>query len=49
VYLRRPEHLAVARRLLGQAGFPLQRTLFLRADICRRELLFEMDAVIATS
>ncbi len=47
VYLRRPEHLAVVRRLLGEAGLPLHRTLFLRADICRRELLFEMDAVIA--
>ena len=47
VYLRRPEHLAVARRLLGDAGLPLQRTLFLRADICRSELLFEMDGVIA--
>jgi chorismate lyase/3-hydroxybenzoate synthase len=47
VYLRHPEHLASARRLLHAAGMPLQRTLFLRADICRRELLFEMDGVIA--
>lgn len=47
VYLRRPEHLAAVRRLLGEAGLPLHRCLFLRADICRRELLFEMDAVIA--
>lgn len=49
IYLRRPEHLAVARQMLGDAGLPLQRCLFLRADICRRELLFEMDAVIATA
>jgi chorismate lyase/3-hydroxybenzoate synthase len=47
VYLRRPEHLAAVRRRLSEAGLPLHRTLFLRADICRRELLFEMDAVIA--
>jgi chorismate lyase/3-hydroxybenzoate synthase len=47
VYLRRPEHLAAVRRLLDEAGLPLHRTLFLRADICRRELLFEMDAVLA--
>lgn len=47
VYLRHPEHLPAARKLLGEAGLPLHRTLFLRADICRRELLFEMDGVIA--
>ena len=47
VYLRHPEHLAQARSLLSEAGLPLQRTLFLRADICRSELLFEMDGVIS--
>lgn len=47
VYLRQPEHLAVVRRMLREAGLPLRHTLFLRADICRSELLFEMDGVIA--
>lgn len=47
VYLRHPEHLAPARKVLHDAGLPLERTLFLRADICRRELLFEMDGVLA--
>lgn len=47
VYLRHPEHLDAARERLDAAGLPLERTLFLRADICRRELLFEMDGVIA--
>ena len=47
VYLRHPEHLDRVRARLGDAGLPLDRTLFLRADICRRELLFEMDGVIA--
>lgn len=49
VYLRRPEHLVTARRELREAGLPLHRTLFLRADICRSELLFEMDGAIAVN
>jgi len=47
VYLRHPEHLSAVRDRLEAAGLPLSRTLFLRADICRRELLFEMDGVLA--
>ena len=47
VYLRRPGDMDVVRDRLEAAGLPLHRTLFLRADICRSELLFEMDGVIA--
>lgn len=47
VYLRRPDDLDAVRHRLDAAGLPLDRTLFFRADICRSELLFEMDGVIA--
>ncbi|MEM1412889.1 MAG: pteridine-dependent deoxygenase [Pseudomonadota bacterium] len=47
VYLRHPEHLDPVRERLEAAGLPLDQTMFLRADICRRELLFEMDGVLA--
>jgi chorismate lyase/3-hydroxybenzoate synthase len=46
IYLRHAEHLEEARALLREAGLPLHRTNFLRADICRRELLFEMDGTL---
>ncbi len=46
VYLRHPEHLDITRELLGVNGLPLERVHFYRADICRRELLFELDGII---
>jgi len=46
VYLRNGEQLQTVRPLLQAAGLPLHRTIFLRADICRRELLFEMDGTL---
>lgn len=45
-YLRRPEDLAACRALLEQAGIPGHRVLFLKADICRHELLFELDGIL---
>ena len=47
IYLRNGSDLPLARSLLDEAGLPLHRTRFFRADICRRELLFEMDGAIA--
>lgn len=47
VYLRRPADLDTVRDRLEAAGLPLQRAVFLRADICRSELLFEMDGAIS--
>lgn len=46
IYLRHERDLPVARAMLEDAGLPLHRVRFFRADICRRELLFEMDGAI---
>lgn len=45
VYLRRREDEAEARRLLAALLPTAVPTLFLRADVCRRELLVEIEAV----
>lgn len=46
IYLRHDTDLPVVRAMLEDVGLPLHRTRFFRADICRRELLFEMDGAI---
>ena len=46
VYLRDPDAYAEAADALSVSGFPANKALFLAADICRRELLFEIDGVI---
>lgn len=46
IYLRHERDLPIARVMLEDAGLPLHRARFFRADICRRELLFEMDGAI---
>ena len=46
VYLRHETDLAESQSLLAEAGIPLERTMFLQADICRQELLFEIDGII---
>lgn len=46
IYLRHDSDLPVVRAMLEDVGLPLHRTRFFRADICRRELLFEMDGAI---
>ena len=43
VYLRDPDHVAVARRAIGSRLGDPRQLLFLQADICRRELLVEID------
>jgi len=48
VYLRDPADLATLRTVLAQR-MPLDRVLFLHGDICRRELLVELEGVFAPS
>jgi chorismate lyase / 3-hydroxybenzoate synthase len=44
VYLRHPHHYETAQALLGQY-FPLDKVNFLHADICREQLLVEIEAL----
>jgi chorismate lyase/3-hydroxybenzoate synthase len=45
VYLRQPGDLAVAEALVTAAGLGRERVLYLRGDICRRELDVELEGV----
>jgi chorismate lyase/3-hydroxybenzoate synthase len=45
VYLRKPEDLAVAEALVTAAGLGREKVLYLRGDICRRELDVELEGV----
>jgi chorismate lyase/3-hydroxybenzoate synthase len=45
VYVRRPDDLAHIEQELRRAVGPEARALYLKADICRRELLVEIEAV----
>jgi len=47
VYLRREEDLAAATAVIAASGLPPDRVLYLRGDICRRELLVELEGVFA--
>ncbi len=42
VYIRLPEHLETVRTVLQQAG--IRHAVFVKADICRTELLVEIEA-----
>jgi len=44
-YLRHPDDLAVVRNCLMQAFGPAANVLYLQADICRSDLLLEVEAV----
>lgn len=47
VYLRRPEDLEIVRDVLtGARGIPESRLVFLQGDICRRELMIEIEACV---
>jgi len=46
-YLRHPEDLEHCQTVLDSVGFPLHRTSFFQADICRSELLFELDGTLS--
>jgi chorismate lyase/3-hydroxybenzoate synthase len=45
VYLRRPEHLPPVREAIERCAIPADRVIYLRGDICRRELLVELEGV----
>jgi chorismate lyase/3-hydroxybenzoate synthase len=47
VYLRHAGDLAVAQALIDASGIPAERVLFLRGDVCRRELDVELEGVFA--
>ena len=42
VYIRHPEHLQIVRSILQQAG--IKQAAYVKADICRAELLLEIEA-----
>jgi chorismate lyase / 3-hydroxybenzoate synthase len=45
VYVRHSEHLSPIEQELRRAIGPAARTLYLKADICRRDLLVEIEAI----
>lgn len=49
VYLRKPEDLAVAESIITAAGIDRDRVLYLRGDICRRELDVELEGVFVAA
>ena len=49
VYLRKPEDLAVAESMITAAGIERDRVLYLRGDICRRELDVELEGVFVAA
>jgi chorismate lyase / 3-hydroxybenzoate synthase len=49
VYLRKPEDLAVAESMITAAGIDRDCVLYLRGDICRRELDVELEGVFVAA
>ena len=49
VYLRRPGDLAIAREAIAASGLPQDRVIYLRGDICRRELDVEIEGVFVAT
>ncbi len=47
VYLRRAEDLSIAQAVIDASGLPIERVLYLRGDVCRRELDVELEGVFA--
>lgn len=47
VYLRDPADLAAVQDAMRAAGQPAERIVYLHGDICRRELLVELEGVFA--
>lgn len=48
-YLRHPGYLPVLRATLAAAGIAPEAVLFLHGEICRRELLLEIDGIAAAA
>ena len=47
VYLRHRTDLDAVREVMTEAGVPAERLVYLHGDICRRELLVELEGVFA--
>ncbi len=47
LYLRAPEDLAVVQAEMTRAGIAADTVVYLHGDVCRRELLVELEAVFA--
>lgn len=45
VYLRKPDDLALAQTVIADSALPTERVLYLRGDVCRRELDVEIEGV----
>jgi chorismate lyase/3-hydroxybenzoate synthase len=45
VYLRQAEDLSIAQAIVDASGLPRERVLYLRGDVCRRELDVELEGV----
>lgn len=49
VYLRKPRDLAVAESIITASGISRERVLYLRGDVCRRELDVELEGVFVAT
>jgi len=49
VYLRHREHLGIAKKYLAETLHPSCPVIFLQGDICRRDLLLEIEGVVRLS
>ena len=47
LYLRHSEDLPIAQAVIDASGLPRERVLYLRGDVCRRELDVELEGVFA--
>lgn len=46
VYVRHPEHLGIIQQALSASAIAPSRILYLQGDLCRRELLVEIEGVV---
>lgn len=46
VYVRQPEHLGIIQQALRASAIAPSRILYLQGDLCRRELLVEIEGVV---
>jgi chorismate lyase/3-hydroxybenzoate synthase len=48
VYVRQPDHLEAIQQALGVPLFASSQIVYLQGDLCRRELLVEIEGVVTT-
>jgi len=48
VYVRNPDHLGIVRRVLQDPLFFSSRLIYLQGDLCRKELLVEIEGLVTT-